>query len=41
MVVYPDETPWTVLEIRRYYHRAPLTAHCSATESKQGNFLIG
>ena len=41
MEVYPDETPWTVTEISRWYHRAPLRAHCSATDSVRRNFLIG
>ena len=40
MEVYPDETPWTVSEIRLEYYRAPLRAHCSATDSVRRIFLI-
>ena len=39
--VYPDETSWTVAAIRWEYHRAPLRAHCSATDSERRKFLIG
>ena len=39
--VYPEGMPWTVQEIRREYHRAPLRAHCSATDSVRRKFLIG
>ena len=40
MEVYPDETPWTVPEIRQWYHSAPLRTHCSATDSVRRIFLI-
>ena len=38
MDVFPDETPWIVQKIRRYYYRAPLRAHFSSTDRESRNF---